>query len=161
MSENQIFRQKSLDKIASPEQLNDYITVTTPGVWMLMVAVILILVGALVWGSMAELSTTLKAPGIVNDNEASIYVRAEDIFKIKRDKPVRINGTEGVITYIGNDDHYAEEVLGDYTLNEVGYDEDTIVYVVTADVETNNGLYLCDIVLDNVSPVSFLINNED
>ena len=31
--ENQVFRQKSVERIASPEQLQDYMRVTTPGVW--------------------------------------------------------------------------------------------------------------------------------
>ncbi len=33
--EDPIFRKKSLDKLSSPEQLNDYIKVTNPGVWII------------------------------------------------------------------------------------------------------------------------------
>ncbi|MCR5399521.1 MAG: hypothetical protein K6E68_08335 [Lachnospiraceae bacterium] len=44
-----IFRKKSLDRISSPEQLNDYIKVTTPSVWVILIAVILLLVGMLAW----------------------------------------------------------------------------------------------------------------
>lgn len=47
---NSIFRKKSLDKATSPEELNDYIRVTSPGVWLVMAAVILLLTGMLVWG---------------------------------------------------------------------------------------------------------------
>ena len=32
---DQIFRKKSLDRISSPEQLNDYIRVANPGIWMI------------------------------------------------------------------------------------------------------------------------------
>ena len=53
MSEQQenggIFRQKSMDRISSPEQLNDYIRVTTPSVWIVLAALVLLLVGMLVW----------------------------------------------------------------------------------------------------------------
>lgn len=47
---NSIFRKKSIDKVTSPEELNDYIRVVSPGVWLVMAAVILLLAGAIVWG---------------------------------------------------------------------------------------------------------------
>ena len=44
-----IFRQKSMDRISSPEQLNDYIRVTTPPVWLVLIAIALLLAGMLAW----------------------------------------------------------------------------------------------------------------
>ena len=44
-----IFRQKSIDRISSPEQLHDYIKVSSPGAWLVLLAIIIFLVGALVW----------------------------------------------------------------------------------------------------------------
>ncbi len=38
-----IFREKALEKITSPEQLNNYLKVTNPAVWMILAAVILLL----------------------------------------------------------------------------------------------------------------------
>ena len=49
-----IFRKTSLDRVSDPEQLNDYIRVTNPGVWMIMCAVILLLAGICVWGVFGE-----------------------------------------------------------------------------------------------------------
>ena len=40
-----LFRQKSIDRVSSPEQLNDYIRVTTPSVWLALIAIILLLTG--------------------------------------------------------------------------------------------------------------------
>ena len=40
-----LFRQKSLDRISSPEQLNDYIRVSTPSVWMVLIAIVILLAG--------------------------------------------------------------------------------------------------------------------
>ena len=51
-----IFRQKSIDKVSSPEKLDDYIKVTTPSVWITLAAVILLIVGALIWGIFGELT---------------------------------------------------------------------------------------------------------
>ncbi|MCR5791508.1 MAG: hypothetical protein K6G83_16650 [Lachnospiraceae bacterium] len=47
--ENQIFREKSLERVSSPEELNDYIRVTTPSVWIILAAVVFLLLGLLVW----------------------------------------------------------------------------------------------------------------
>ena len=51
-----IFRQKSIDKVSSPEKLDDYIRVTTPGVWLTLGAMIILLAGALIWATCGELT---------------------------------------------------------------------------------------------------------
>ena len=53
---NAIFRQKSIDKVSSPEKLDDYIRVTTPGVWITITAIVILLVGTIVWGTFGELT---------------------------------------------------------------------------------------------------------
>ena len=47
---SKLFREKSLERIASPEQLNAYIRVSTPSVWLLLAAVVILLAGVCVWG---------------------------------------------------------------------------------------------------------------
>lgn len=44
-----IFRQKSLDQINGPEELKDYVRVTTPSVWIVLTAVTLLVIGILGW----------------------------------------------------------------------------------------------------------------
>ena len=44
-----IFRQKTIDRISSPEQMTDYLRVTNPGIWVILVAVILLLAGVFAW----------------------------------------------------------------------------------------------------------------
>ena len=53
----QIFRKKSVDRMSSPEQLNDYIKVTNPGVWMALAAIVILLIGVCVWGVFGTLET--------------------------------------------------------------------------------------------------------
>ena len=50
-----VFRKKTLDRIASPEQLTDYLRVTNPGIWVILVAVILLLAGVFAWSMIARL----------------------------------------------------------------------------------------------------------
>ena len=51
---NNIFRQKSIDKISSPEKLDDYIKVTKPSVWITLIAIVLLLAGAVAWSIFGE-----------------------------------------------------------------------------------------------------------
>ena len=44
--EFKLFREKSLEAVESPESLNDYMRVTSPGVWLVLAAVIVVLIGA-------------------------------------------------------------------------------------------------------------------
>ena len=48
-SGSSIFREKSISRVSSPEELNDYIRVTTPSVWIVLIALVVLLVGMLAW----------------------------------------------------------------------------------------------------------------
>ena len=47
--DNGIFQEKSMERVSSPEALNDYIRVTTPSVWIVLAAVVVLLAGMLAW----------------------------------------------------------------------------------------------------------------
>ena len=42
-SNNSIFREKSIERVSSPEKLDDYIKVVSPGIWILLAAIIVLL----------------------------------------------------------------------------------------------------------------------
>ncbi len=56
-----VFREKSLERISEPEQLHDYIKVTSPGIWLVLIAVVVLLAGVLVWGVFGRLQIHDKA----------------------------------------------------------------------------------------------------
>ena len=43
------FRKKSVEQVHSPEELNDYIRVTSPSVWLVLLAIVLLLIGIVAW----------------------------------------------------------------------------------------------------------------
>lgn len=131
----EIFRKKSLDKLKSPESLNDYIRVTTPGVWLLLAAVVLLLVGVVLWGVFGHIETTVGGDIHVKDGEAFCYVLPDDIDRVKAGAAVRCGDAVGTIT----------EVL----------DADCCVRV---DIELSDGHYDAEIILESINPMSFVIN---
>lgn len=90
--EQSIFRKSSLERVSSPEQLNDYIRVTNPGVWLVLAAVVILLAGACVWGVFGHLDTTISAPVEVRGGEARLVL--EERQQIDPDAPVVIGGRE-------------------------------------------------------------------
>ena len=46
---SELFREKSLQRIHSPEELSDYIRVATPSVWLVLLATAILLAGMLAW----------------------------------------------------------------------------------------------------------------
>lgn len=76
----QLFRQKSLDKITSPEQMGDYIRVSNPSVWMILAAIIVLLIGVCVWGVFGRLDTTLQTGGSAR-RTACFFIFSEQDFK--------------------------------------------------------------------------------
>ncbi len=161
MSDEKLYRQKSLDTISSPEQLNDYISVTSPRVWMLLLSLALVLIGAVIWGQFGRLESRITVPAIVHDGAAELYVEAEKILDVNIDDGVEIEDAEGVVSSVGHDGNVADEVLGDMALTESDLSKDDIVYIVEADISVPDGIYLADIVTDSVKPLSFLTNNLD
>ena len=59
-----LFREKNVERIASPEQLNDYIHVSNPSVWIALAAFAVLLVGICIWGIFGTLDTTLSVVAV-------------------------------------------------------------------------------------------------
>jgi hypothetical protein len=61
----QIFRQEALDRLSSPEQLDQLMPVTSPRSWVALAGVGLLLLMALAWGWLGTIPNTVEAKGIL------------------------------------------------------------------------------------------------
>lgn len=52
---DEIFRKESIDRVNSPEQLNDYIRCVRPSVWVALGAIAVLLAGVIVWGVFGQI----------------------------------------------------------------------------------------------------------
>jgi len=55
-----IFRKENLDRISSPEKLNDYIKVSNLAVWVILGAIASILMAVLIWSILYELPDGIR-----------------------------------------------------------------------------------------------------
>ncbi len=160
MESNTIFRKKSVERMSSPEQLNDYIRVCTPGIWMLLVAIIVLLVGVCVWGVFGRLDTTITTVAIADGQSVTVYVSEDELSDVTG-KTVAVGDAEYEITEDLIADApvaVSEEVFSDYALHVSGLETGEWVYEITFDTELSDGVYEAEIVVESVSPMSFVLN---
>ena len=136
----QIFRKKSLDRVKSPESLDDYIRVANPGVWLLMISVIILLVGACIWGIFGHIDSTVTTAVRVENGSAACYIADDDISSVKAGLNVKFDDFEALITGI-------EEKA------ELGYVGTLLLTEAIPD-----GFYEGKIVIESVKPLSFVFN---
>ena len=86
----QIFREKSMEQLSTPDQLTGYLRVTGPGVWVVLLGIIVLLAGMLVWGIFGRIISTVTVPAIVKDGKVSCYVLPDAIDSEDPDIDIRI-----------------------------------------------------------------------
>lgn len=133
-----IFRQKSLDRINSPEQLTDYLKVTNPGIWMLLAAVIILLGGLFVWSISGRLETVRDGVAVVENGQAVIMMTDASSEEI----------SSGMTVRIGNDEYSIATVETDDYGRAVAY----------APIDKTDGKYDVKVVTESIHPIKFLLS---
>lgn len=149
-----LFRKESMERISSPDELHDYMRVTSPRLWMVLTLVIVLLAGFIVYASVSRMENTLdvKAEIVttyesVDDNkwtkqQAYLNIPPEKMDIVQTGMKVRIVGTEGTI------------------MSKIQSGEDFLAEVLLPESAEKLPEGICDaqIVLESVSPLSFLLN---
>lgn len=166
---SQIFREKNLKKISSPEQLNDYIHMVKPGIWLVLCAIVVLLAATIAWSVFGYMDSTVTVAAVAYEEEESIILFVkEDVWEYVHPGSVfRINGEEYTLDYIA-DDYY--EVS---TEPEIAISEDEIQYALhignltpgewvryayTDGCPLKEGVYKASLVLEHIHPIRFVLN---
>ncbi|MGN1095288.1 MAG: hypothetical protein ACI4QR_02750 [Eubacteriales bacterium] len=153
-----LFRKKSVDRMSSPEQLNDYIKVTNPGVWMVLAAIAVLLIGVCIWGVFGHIETKLDVAAVSENGDVICYVREDDIKLIKENMNVHIGDGNYTVSSISTGPVSVTENMNDYAVHIGGLKIGEWVYIVSLDCELPDGVYKAQIVVDSVSPSFFAYN---
>lgn len=136
----EIFRKKSLEKVQSPENLNDYIRVSNPGVWLLLVSIIILLAGVCVWGIFGHVDSTVPSVVYVEQGKAVCYVEEKDITSVHTGMTVKFANCEAKISKIGD-------------ISDRGY-----TCFLTMDSTVDDGYYDSNVIVKSYRPLSFILN---
>ena len=151
-----LFRQKAIDRISSPEKFDSYLKVTSPGVWIVLCAVIVLLLGVCVWGFLGRIDTECSVAVVVEEGSALCYLPAE--LPSLAEEAVTINGVSYAISYtglapveIGAQTDYRILTGGDYTAGSYA-----VPYVLRE--APADGTYTGTVLVESVRPISFILN---
>ncbi len=156
--ENQLFRKSSTERVSSPEQLNDYVCVSNPSVWMILAAVIVLLIGVCVWGVFGKLDTKISTAGVSQNGIFTCFVAEENAAKIKPGMELNVDGNVLSVSEISAKPISVNADMDEYLLHLGGFSEGEWLYEVTADSTLTDGTYKAEIVTESVSPMSFVLN---
>ncbi len=156
--DNRLFRKSSIERVSSPEQLNDYIRVSNPGVWMILAAVIALLIGVCVWGIFGRLDTKIPTAGTCENGVFTCFVNEENAAKIKSGMELNVNGNALTVAEISAKPVSVNAETDEYLMYLGGFSEGDWLYEVTANGALADGTYKAEIVTESVSPMSFILN---
>lgn len=132
-----IFRKKSLDRISSPEEIDDYMKVTSPSMWLVLVTIVLLLAAAIIWSITGRIETTLDLAAQAENGQITVGIEKEQIGDLAVGSEIRAENKTGKVTGIA--------------AWENGY-------LVTASIaELEDGPVNVTLVTESVAPMTFLI----
>lgn len=141
MSET-LFREKSLQKIQSPDDLNEYITVSKPSVWIILLSVLVLLIGTCIWGIFGTIVSKRDIGLITEKGDTYCIVHAENVELAQKAKSINIEGTENV------------------QIKDIDYSQvDEGIFIVHFDIDgMSEGNHTGEVILDVIHPFDFLTN---
>jgi hypothetical protein len=145
--EKQVFRKKSVERISSPEQLRDYMRVTTPGTWMVLTAVILLLAGLIVSSALVNVESTIPGQAVVDEDGMLMQIELPLSQKslVSPGMVVRVSDREAKVDMV----FQAEDAL--QVLAELPEDGEKLA----------PGTYDAQIITETVTPISFLFKGNE
>jgi len=151
-----LFREKVLDRVSSPEQINECIKAPDFPSAAVLGAVLVLLAGALVWGLLGRMDMTLGTVAVCEDGNVVCCVPETDMGKIGETPNVRVGEETLLVTGISDLPIPVKGNLSDYEIHVGGFMEADWVYVLYLDGSLEDGIYEGSIVLKSVSPMTLL-----
>ncbi len=160
MEENKssIFSQKALDKVTSPEDLNGYLKVTRPGIWFVLIAFVILLIGVIAWAILGRLETTVNVAVISSNNSVVCLVPTESCEDVLSSGKIKISDKEYTLKDAGYSKMTVTEDIGADIINNGLLTAGQEVIPLQVDAKLMNGVYVGNVVTEAVKPITFIIN---
>lgn len=151
---------KKFKKVNSPEQLNQYIRLSNPGVWILLLAIVVLLVGVCIWGYFGKIDTKIKTVVVSDNNTSYLYIKEEDIAKINNGMQVELNNNENTYEIVSIEEapEKVTEDMDEYARHLGNFQVGEWVYKCRLNKNVKEGTYSADVVIESISPMTFIVN---
>ncbi len=179
MAENKnLFRQESIERMQSPEKTDEYIRVSTPKAWILVISLLLVVTGVIVWGFTGSIPKTVSVSGVMvqeydGDVLCLLPVDVAGQYLVGHESHITLpdgSGIKGTVDFISKDPLSYEEVgkmtSSDWRLRAVWGEENTVYkYAVGIKYDKNDAQKLADrelvtvsVVLSDIRPIEYILN---
>jgi hypothetical protein len=157
---NDLFRKKTMDRVSSPEQLNDRIRVTGFGVWLLLSGILLVLAGIVVWGIFGRLDTTLPVSAITQQGQTVRYVKEQSISQIQVGMAVDAESGSTTVASIAVVPVQVDDQFSEYLCHVGALSRGEWVYEVTLQdaLGEDGSIFAAQIVTESIAPLTFVVN---
>ncbi len=153
-----LFRERSLEAVESPEALNDYLRVTSPGVWLVLAAVVLLLAGAMLWGIFGRIHSEKAVAVVVDESGSWCYIPSDSVEAALTHGSVSVGG----ISYDLDADAGFGMILipedaSSRLLKAGNLSVGDVAARVAADTDLTLGVYSGTVVTEDLEPISLLL----
>ena len=149
-NKNKLFRD--------PESLNDYLQVTSPGIWIILATIVVFLAGACIWGTFGHIDSAVKAAVIADGEETVCLVPEKALESAVKDRTVKIDKVEYELAPETLEPMIISEDTNIYWILAGNLKIGDIVYQVPVSEKLDEGVYSGTIVTERLSPMSLLLN---
>ena len=162
-----IFNERAAQKLRSPDDLDKYIKVTNPSVWVVLAACAALLAGLLAWGFFGSVSTSVTTTALNTGQEVLCFLDADVVAQVKEGDPANIGGTPMRVAKVNNTPLSRSEawevVESDYLVAALLTEGDW-GYAVFFEGDASNldtGIPLtCTITTEQIVPISLIIGSQ-
>lgn len=157
-----LFREKSIERISDPEQLDHYIKVTRPGGFLFLAAILLLLLSVWIWAATGTLEITVDTRGWSENGITTCYLTEEEIHQVEVHMKTVSGKNKGVVLMAAelpeSYEMMAEKLGNESMVHALGIETGEWRYPVIVSEGTEDGIQSVSIVTDRVSPIHYLFN---
>ena len=104
------------------------------------------------------MDTTLSAVAVAEEGAVTVYVRAADAEHVSVGDAVKVNDVTASVVSVSAQPVAVDDSFTDYMLHVGSLQAGEWVYEIALNAECADGVYAAQIVIDSVSPMSFVLN---
>ena len=150
-------------RLTSPDQLNNYIRLTSSGIWLVLASVLVLLGGLFMWLLTGTLDVSLHTAVFTSADKTSAFIPMGDLYGISSGTPARLlDGTAGTVTEICYEPLSLREIEGIIGRNNaagmmIDATSASLCKVLLSIPGAPQGISEAVIILGTVKPITFLL----
>ncbi len=152
----EIFRKKAIDRVASPDRLDDYIAVSNPSVWIILGAIVAFLIGVCVWTVLGHIEDVQPAVIRVSDGEAVLYMDRASAGDLDVGDNVKVADVEGQVMAVQDEDVSASTLDSEEAL-ALGLKSGSLA-VAKVSIDLPDGSYEGRVTVSELDPLDLLLS---